>query len=103
MIKFFWKKSKENDLQINESIQDITECNDLNDNKSATFSDELTEAINKTYKYEDLPLDIQELVKQIKVADLQIQFKKDTISMIRPTRDQIYSDLRDKLRDISSI
>ena len=103
MIKFFWKKSKENDLQINESIQDITESNDLNDNQSATLSDELTEAINKTYKYEDLPLDIQELVKQIKVADLQIQFKQDTISMIRPTRDQIYSDLRDKLRDISSI
>ena len=70
MIKFFWKKSKENDLQINESIQDITESNDLNDNQSATLSDELTEAINKTYKYEDLPLDIQELVKQIKVADL---------------------------------
>jgi outer membrane protein assembly factor BamA len=104
MIKFLWGKSKkifdlqkENDSKINESIQDIVESNELH---SETLSDELTAAINKTYKYEDLPLDIQELVKQIKFADIQIQFTKDTIAMIRPTRDQIYSDLREKLKDI---
>ena len=104
MIKFFGGKSKknfhlqkENDSQINESTQDIVESNDI---RSGTLSDELTAAINKTYKYEDLPLDLQELVKQIKFADIKIQFTKDTIGMIRPTRDQIYSDLREKLKDI---
>ena len=107
MINFPWKSTKKNvdnleknDLQINKSIQDTKQDKDANDNYSENSSDGLIENIHKTYKYEDLPLDAQELVKLIKVADLQIQCTKDTISMIRPTRDQIYSDLRDKLKHL---
>ena len=110
MIKFPWKKSKksaddsiETDDQNKELNQSFDQVETSIETKPNNISSELVESINKTYQYSELPSELQTLVDQIKVADLQIQLTKDTLSMIRPTRDKIYHDLRDKLKDVPRV
>ena len=110
MIKFPWKKLKkpdEDNFEIDNQNKDMEKLSNpvdaSNDTKLDESAGELIESINKTYEYSELPSELKAIVDQIKVADLQIQITKDTLSMIRPTRDKIYLDLRAKLKDLPII
>ena len=110
MIKFPWKKSKksssdsiETDYQNKDSNPSFNQVDTSKETRLNDTSSESIESIKKTYAYSDLPSELQAIVDQIKVADLQIQLTKDTLSMIRPTRDNIYLDLRAKLKDVPII
>ncbi len=106
MIKFPWQSSTENEdnkekkeLKIN-VLNKNNKTELLNQIQSENSTDQVIENINQTYKYSDLPLELREIVDQIKVADLQIQLKRDTLNMIRPSREKIYLDLKEKLKNI---
>ena len=111
MIKFPWKNSKES---VNDSISAGNDIEDVDQSSNQVDSSmdnkindespsELLDTVNRSYKYADLPAELQSLVDQIKVADLQIQITKDTLSMIKPSRERIYMDLRERLKSVPTL
>ncbi len=109
MIKLPWDKSKKsveveddkidvNDMKPLESdLENFSEASDDKNNESLLNSNE------KTFEYSDLPKECKKLVDEIKIADLQIQLTKDTISLIKPSRDRIFNDLKEKLLEIDPV
>ncbi len=111
MIKLPWDKDKKSLKNRKEecekddfnSSKDDLEKNTVDAPDKYIENNELLNTKEKTLKYADLPEECKKLVDEIKTADLQIQITKDTISLIQPTRNKIFNDLKEKLESFDSI
>ena len=57
----------------------------------------------KRYNLNDLPEDIQELVRGMQVADAQLRFHEDTLKVLAIGRQSMAMQLKERLNDVPAI
>ena len=73
------------------------------ENKTSNESDAILTFEDKKYDIKNLPIEVQELIKGMQVADAQLRMHEDTLRVLAVGRQHLVMQLKSKLEKIDPI